>query len=107
MEEETMKKFVVLHRKNTTTVQEVECEAVFCHPWEVKPGEAKYRLSAPEELKGEVWMSWFFHETQGDAEAKANIELRGEFERRATREHADFDETKFLEAVKAIKVSKL
>ena len=102
-----MRKFVVLHRKGTTTVQEVECEAMFCHPWEVKPGEAKYRLSAPEELRGELWMSWFFCDTQGDAEAKANIELREEFERRAFKAKTKFDEQGFLAAVAAIKVNKL
>jgi|ERR1700722_5686214 len=104
---DNMRKFTIIHRKGTTAVQEVECMEAFCHPWEVRPGEKKYCISAPEELKNQLLMSWALTDTEGDALAKANIELRGEFERDSRKSHTELNEAKFLAAVDAIKVVRL
>lgn len=110
-----MRKFVVLHRKGVCTVQEVECEAAPPYrTWESRdifgkiiPVEKTFIVSAPEEFKTEVWMGWFFHETEADAYARANLDLRGEFERKAMKSKMEFDEKGFLAAVAAIKINRL
>jgi hypothetical protein len=102
-----MRKFGVIHYKGITTVQEVECVEAFCYSWEVRGGEKKYNILKPTELKDQIWMGWALVDTEGDAFAKANLELRSEHERRAEKSHTVFDEHGFVIAVAAIKVNKL
>jgi hypothetical protein len=70
-----MRKFIVKHFRDTTTVQEADCEVVFCNAWELLAGEKKYKMN-----DGDVLMSWAVFDTAELALVSASHDLRKSME---------------------------
>lgn len=122
-----MRKFTIISRKGTTTLQEVEVEILspIDDPsvmWLGK-GEYKARILAPEslhqkverEVNGkkeivlvpDVWCWHAFYDSEEAARAKAEKEIQTEFERQARKSHTELDVVACLAKCKEIQVAKL
>lgn len=110
-----MKKFTIISRKGVTSIQEVEIQLLSSIEdpsvmW-MNPGEYKAKVLKPESLYEKqndgsltppIWCWFAFFDTEAEARAQAELDLKKELERAARKSHIEFDEAVFLERCKEI-----
>lgn len=109
MKQDKQIKFVVHHHKGTTTVQEVECEEMFCHPWEVRSGETRYKILSilDPDGKNPIYYSHSMYDSEPLAVNAAAGDIRKSMEMWADKGKEVFSETELIKKVAAISVKKL
>lgn len=102
-------KFVVHHHKGITTVQEAECEEVFCNPWEVQPGETRYKILSVVDPDGKnpIYYSHSVYDSEALAVNAAAGDLRKSMEMWAEKGKEAFNEQELIKKVAAISVKRL
>jgi hypothetical protein len=112
-----MRKFTIISRKGVTTIQEVEIELVSTLEdpsvmW-MKPGEYKAKVLKPESLYEKqndgrlispIWCWFAFFNSEDDARAQAEQDLKREMERAARKNKSQFNAIECLARVKEIQV---
>jgi hypothetical protein len=96
-----VKKFIVKHLRDTTTVQELDCEEVFCNSWELLPGEKKYRVG------DDTLISWAVFDTEALAMNSAATDLRHSMELWNDKGKEEFNEEELIKQVANIVVKRL
>jgi hypothetical protein len=92
------RKFIVQHLRDTTTIHEVDCEEVFCDPWEILPGEKKYRVLSGNDHS--ILMSWAIYDSSALALNAAAGDLR-------TSMRTNFNEQELTKQVANIVIKRL
>lgn len=115
-----MRKFVIISKKGTTVLQEVEIEIMtaLTDPsiMFLKPGEWKAKVLKPESLYEKqndgslvppIWCWHAFYSNEVTARDQAESDIKKEYERVARKSKTQFDVVACLEACKAIQASTL
>lgn len=115
-----MRKFVIISKKGTTILQEVEIEYMTALTDSsiifLKPGEWKAKVLKPESLyekqndgslRPPVWCWHAFYSNEVTAREQAEADIKKEFERSARKSHTQFDVVACLQACKEIQVATL
>jgi hypothetical protein len=104
-----MQKFIVSHHKGTTTILEVECEEIFCQPWELLPGEKKYIILSIKDTDGKnpIYYSHSVFDSEALALNAAAGDLRKSMEMWEAKGKEAFNEQLLIKQVAAIVVKKL
>ena len=106
-----MRKFIVHHFRDTTTIHEVECKEIFSQPWEVKPGEKRYMILSDRVKDSNdrypIWYSWAVYDSEALALNAAAGDLRHSMELWDEKGKATFNEQELIQKVANITVTRL